>query len=223
MSEHKVKIKSTNKVTHDVREFVVDKPEGFEFTPGQATEVDINKPGWRKEDRPFTFTSLPEDDYLEFTVKTYPERNGVTDKLRDLEVSDEFLIHEPFGAIKYDGEGYFIAGGAGVTPFIAILRKLNKEDNLGDNKLLFSNKTKTDIIRGDEFSKMLGDNFINILSEEKAEEYEHGHFSREFFKKYVDDFGKKFYVCGPPDMIEAVVEQLKELGANEDSIITEES
>jgi predicted ferric reductase len=26
-----------------------------------------------------------------------------------------------FGAIEYKGEGVFIAGGAGVTPFIAIL------------------------------------------------------------------------------------------------------
>ena len=222
MSEHKVKIKSTDEVTYDVREFVVDKPKGFKFTPGQATEVDINKPGWRREDRPFTFTSLPEDDHLEFTVKTYPERDGMTDKLRDMEVSDEFLIHDPFGAIKYEGEGYFIAGGAGVTPFISILRKLHKERNLGSNKLLFSNKTRADIIRAEEFSNMLGDNFINILSEEKTGEHEYGHFSKEFFNKYVDDFGKKFYVCGPPKMIDDVVSQLKDLGVDEDNIIIED-
>ncbi len=223
MSEHIVKIHSTDTVTHDVLEFVVDKPQGFEFTPGQATEVEINKPGWKKEDRPFTFTSLPEDEYLEFTVKIYPERDGVTDKLRDLEVSDEFLIHEPFGAIKYEGEGYFIAGGAGVTPFISILRKLQQENNLGYNKLLFSNKTKADIIRGDEFSKMLGDNFINILSEEKTDKCEYGHFSKEFFKRHVDDFSKKFYVCGPPAMIDDIVAQLNELGADEENIIMEEA
>ena len=69
MSEHSVKIESKDQLTHDVLKFVVDKPHGFEFTPGQATEVDINKKGWREEGRPFTFTSLPNDDHLEFTVK----------------------------------------------------------------------------------------------------------------------------------------------------------
>lgn len=219
MSEHKVKIQSTDKITHDVRAFVVDKPEGFKFTPGQATEVEINEPGWRKEDRPFTFTSLPEDDHLEFTVKTYPERDGVTDKLRDMEVSDEFLIDKPFGEIKYDGEGYFIAGGAGVTPFISILRKLRKDGKLGNNKLLFSNKTKADIIHKDEFQEMLGDNFVNILSEEKTDDYEYGHFSKTFFQKHIEDFGKKFYVCGPPDLMKEVFEQLEELGVDKDNLI----
>jgi predicted ferric reductase len=35
-----------------------------------------------------------------------------------------------FGAIEYKGEGVFIAGGAGVTPFIAILRQLQADDKL---------------------------------------------------------------------------------------------
>jgi|SRR6056297_1346224 len=222
MSEHNVKIESKNQVTHDVLQFVVDKPSGFEFTPGQATEVDINKKGWREEGRPFTFTSLPEDNYLEFTVKTYPERDGVTDKLRELEESDEFLIHEPFGKINYQGEGYFIAGGAGVTPFISIMRKLHTEDRLGNNVLLYNNKTRNDIIHEDEFREMLGNRFINILSEERSDEYEFGHFSVPFFKKYVEDITKKFYVCGPPQMIESVKLQLKELGVKDENIIIDD-
>ena len=142
--------------------------------------------------------------------------------MRDLDISDEFLIHEPFGKIQYEGEGYFIAGGAGVTPFISILRKLHSEDRLGKNKLLFNNKTRNDIIHEDEFRKMLGDNFINILSDERSEEYEFGHFSVPFFKKYVEDFDKKFYVCGPPEMIDSVKLQLKDLGVKDDNIIIDE-
>jgi hypothetical protein len=36
------KIISVESVTHDVKRFTIQKPEGFKFIPGQATEVSIN-------------------------------------------------------------------------------------------------------------------------------------------------------------------------------------
>lgn len=70
IKQHLVKIKSIQHITHDVLQIVAEKPQHYNFTPGQATEVAINKKGWEKEKRPFTFTSLPHNDYLEFTIKT---------------------------------------------------------------------------------------------------------------------------------------------------------
>src|SRR6188472_2731611 len=146
MESHIVKIKSIGKVTHDVVRIVLEKPAGYTFTSGQATEVAINKEKWKEEKRPFTFTCLPEDDYLEFTIKTYPSHKGVTNELLLLKQEDELILHDIFGAIAYKGEGVFIAGGAGVTPFISILRFLRSRNELGGNKLIFANKRKEDII-----------------------------------------------------------------------------
>ena len=56
--EQIVPIQSIKNVTHNVRQYRVQKPENYEFVPGQATEVSINKEGWKEEKRPFTFTSL---------------------------------------------------------------------------------------------------------------------------------------------------------------------
>jgi len=163
MEEYIVKIRSINKVTHDVLKIVTERPSGYRFTPGQATEISINKAGWDKERRPFTFTCLPEDDYLEFTIKTYPSHKGVTNELLTLKQNDELILHDVFGTIAFKGEGIFIAGGAGVTPFISIIRFLRAKNELRNNKLLFANKTKSDIILEKEFSGLLGNNFINIL------------------------------------------------------------
>jgi ferredoxin-NADP reductase len=44
MENHIVKIVSVESVTHDVKRFTIQKPEGFKFIPGQATEVSINTP-----------------------------------------------------------------------------------------------------------------------------------------------------------------------------------
>ncbi|HEV7331719.1 MAG TPA: hypothetical protein VGN63_11835 [Flavisolibacter sp.] len=50
--EHIIKIKSVENVTHDVKQFRCEKPTGYQFAPGQATEVAINKAGWEKEKDP---------------------------------------------------------------------------------------------------------------------------------------------------------------------------
>ncbi len=221
MEQYFVKIKSINKVTHDVLKIVTEKPFGYRFAPGQATEIAINKTGWDKERRPFTFTCLPENDYLEFTIKTYPAHKGVTNELLTLKQYDELILHDVFGAIAFKGEGVFIAGGAGVTPFISIFRFLRSKNEIGNNKLIFANKTRADIILEREFKDLLGENFINILSEEKVEGCGYGFISAGLLKKNLVGPGTKVYLCGPEPMMDAIEKVLTYLGISGESIIKE--
>lgn len=219
MEEHIVKIKSIMHITHDVLQIVTEKPAQYTFVPGQATEIAINKEGWTQESRPFTFTCLRTDDFLQFCIKTYPQRKGVTNELLKLSQNDELILHDVFGDISYTGEGVFIAGGAGVTPFISILRDIRSKNEIGNNKLIFANKTKADIILKQEFNNLLGTNFINILSDEKTEEFAYGQITEDFLKAYVGYSTKHVYLCGPPPMMEVVLKQLLKLGVNERAII----
>jgi ferredoxin-NADP reductase len=222
MKQQVVKIKSIKHVTHDVLQIITEKPRQLDFTPGQAVEISINKEGWKNEKRPFTFTCLPDNTYLEFNIKTYPSHKGVTNELLSLKKNDEFILHDVFGAIAYRGEGVFIAGGAGVTPFICIFRYLQSENKTGNNKLIFANKTIGDIILADEFKKLLGKNFINILSDEIVTGYAHGQITEGFLKAHINDATKNVYICGPLPMIDAVEKQLSNLGIGKNAIIKEE-
>lgn len=221
--EHKIKILSTEFVTHDVRRYKTEKPKNFKFIPGQATDLAINLPEYKDQKRPFTFTSLNEDSNLEFTIKSYKERNGVTKKLLDLKKGDEFIITDPFGTIEYKGAGVFIAGGAGITPFIAILRKLRKENNLIGNTLIFSNKTEKDIILKEELDKMAehGLNLIYTLTREKNPKYKTERINEKFLKENIKDFTQNFYVCGPIRFVGEIQHALRKLGADADSIVLE--
>jgi ferredoxin-NADP reductase len=221
MEQHLVKIKSIQHVTYDVLQIRTEKPPQYIYTPGQATEVSINKNGWKEETRPFTFTCTPDNDFLEFTIKTYPSRKGVTNELLQLKINDELLVHEVFGDIGYRDEGVFIAGGAGITPFICIFRDLASKNRIGGNKLIFANKTSADIILKQEFEKLLGRNFINILSDEKVAGYSHGFVTEEFLKAHIDSPGKNIYLCGPPPMMDAVEKLLANLHVDEKLIIKE--
>lgn len=219
--ENIVKILSTQQVTHDVKRFRLEKPAGYTFIPGQATEVSINTDVLKNEKRPFTFTSLQEDPFLEFTIKRYADHQGVTDALHKLKEGDELIIRDVWGAIEYKGAGYFIAGGAGITPFLAILRQLHKENKLQGNTLFFSNKTQADIIEENELKNILGENAVFVLTKEEKPGYIKSYINEAFIKKHVKDFSKKFYICGPDVMISDVAGILESLGADTDAVVFE--
>ncbi len=211
----------TDFITHNVLHFKAEKPEAYSFKPGQATEVSMAKDGWRDEKRPFTFTSLPEDDELEFVIKVYPSLEGVTKELPGLAKGDALLVRDVWGTIQYKGPGVFIAGGAGVTPFIAILKSLHRKGELEGNMLLFANKTSRDIIYQQQFSEWLGDHFVNILSREETGEHYFGHIDQAFLKEQISDFSDYFYLCGPPEFMEEVEKALKALGMPDDKLVKE--
>ncbi len=221
MEEHIVKILESGYITHDVKFFRVERPEGYTFIPGQATDVTINTASLKDEKRPFTFTNPVSSSYLEFIIKRYPADKGITDAIHQLKVSDELILHEVFGEISYKGKGIFIAGGAGITPFIAILRDLEKRNELIGNMLIFANKTSKDIILEQELKGYLGKAFINILSEEKTKEHFYGFINEDFLRSKITDFNQMFYLCGPPAMIDSVLKQLDHLGVSRELIIME--
>ncbi len=232
--EHIVKILSVIPVTHNVRSYRLTKPENYHFQPGQATDTSINRQGWKEELRPFTFTSLNEWPYLEFTIKSYTDHDGVTNQLGKLQAGDELVIRDVWGAISYTGEGYFIAGGAGITPFIAILRQLDKEGRLGNNQLYFSNRTAADIILKEEFDRMLGAKAHYILTQEKSpgggskdsggDQRSGGgaqHIDKEFLRREITDLSKPCYICGPDKMVSGLTATLAELGVKPESLVFE--
>lgn len=216
-----VKILTIDNATHDVVHITTEKPKNMSFVPGQAVDVSLSTSPWENELRAFTFTSLPTDNHLEFFIKTYSDHKGVTEQIGKLKTNDTLCIGDVFGDIQYKGEGVFIAGGAGITPFIAILKDLEKQHKIGNNKLIFANKTSNDIIAPKFFSNILGNNFINVLSEEKKDGFENGYITKNIIKAQIETSNSYFYLCGPPPMMDAVLKQLQELGIEESHIVKE--
>jgi ferredoxin-NADP reductase len=225
---YNIEILEIEQLTHDVKRFKTTKPENYSYTPGQATEVAIDKDGFRDKFRPFTFTSLNDSNYLEFTIKgyptdMYPKHTGVTEEIHKLEIGDELIIKEPVGTIEYQGKGVFIAGGAGITPFIAIFRDLEDKGELEENSLIYSNKESIDIIIEEELrEKFNSKNLILTLSREKIEGYMHGRVDKEMLSNSVSDFNQYFYICGPSGFENDITKALKELGADGNKIVVEE-
>ena len=221
MSAHIVKILESRFITYDVKRFKVEKPEGYDFIPGQATVVSLNLPDWKDEIRPFTFTNLRDAKYLEFMIKIYNDHNGVTKMLGKANAGDELIIHDVFGAIHYDKPGVFIAAGSGITPFISIFRDLYSQNKLRGNRLIYVNKTSEDIIMGEELFKMLKKDFVNVLTRQNVIGYREKRIDRNYPIENIIDFSQFFYVCGPDDFVKEITTILLDLGAKPKSLIFE--
>lgn len=218
---HRVRIIEAEPVTHNVRRFKFERPQGFDFEPGQATDVALDRDGWRDDKHPFTFTGLKAWDHLEFTIKIYPDHHGMTEQLGSLKAGDHLLIEDPWGTITYKGKGTFVAGGAGMTPFIAILRDLADRGEIAGHRLIFSNRTERDIIMRDTWEGMDGLDRLFVVTGEPKSPLAGGPVDKDFLKSHITDFGQNFYVCGPDKMVEDINAALKELGANPEALVFE--
>ena len=216
--EYKVKITDKEYLTHDVIQFTLEKPEGFTYSAGQAIEASLDDLKFKNDWAPFTMTSLNRDPFIQFTIKIYSAHNGMTRALSRLNIDDSFLITDPWDSFISKGPGVFIAGGTGVTPFIALLRQMYVDGTVGNSTLLFSNKTEADIFLADEFKKILGDNFINIITRDEKSSFYEGRINKKLLEKYISNFKQPFYLCGPDNFAEEIKGCLIELGAGDELV-----
>lgn len=219
-----VKILNIEKVTHNVRRYTVEKPPGYLFEAGQATELSLDEDGWRDKRHPFTFTALNDWDHLEFTIKSYFNTggDGMTERLFGYRAGQRLILRDPWGTITYKGPGTFIAGGAGVTPFIAILRQLDKDGQLAGHRLIASNRRAEDIILRAEFEAMSGlECTWTVTDDPSAAGVLHERVDEAFLKHHVRDISQNFYLCGPDPMVADLKAALGGLGASADALTWE--
>lgn len=67
--------------------------------------------------RPFTFTSLPDDNHLEMIIKIYSSHAGVTNEFLKLKPGDELLIHEVWEPFPMKGRASLLQEVRASRPF----------------------------------------------------------------------------------------------------------
>jgi ferredoxin-NADP reductase len=213
---HEVQLLSKQRLNHDVLQFHLQRPDGYQFEAGQAIELFLTEPE-KKGPAPFTFTGLNTSSFLELTIKIYEEHKGLTAALSKLKVGDKVMITDPWDAFTNNGPGTFIAGGAGITPFIALLRQMRVDGSIGNSRLFFSNKTEQDIFLHEELRQILGDCYVDVITRKPSEPIAQ-HIDETFLRKHITNLKQPFYVCGPPAFTESIQLALKTIGATEQMV-----
>jgi ferredoxin-NADP reductase len=193
--ENIVKILDIKDVTHDTKQFRLEKPKGYHFVPGQATDVSINKPEWKDNKHPFTFTGLNDDPFLQFTIKRYPSHHGMTDQLITPFLAIFRQLHKDN---KARGNTLFFSNKTAAD--------IIEHDELLD---ILGVRVTFLLTRESQPGSHPG-------------AYLPGRIDETFLKDQVSDFHQPFYICGPDEMVKELTATLKKMHANAESLIFEQ-
>lgn len=221
-------IKNIQWETKDTFTLTIKPEKKFQFKAGQFCFLRLNKNKLYAR-HPFTISSSPDEDDLQFTIKN---TGRFTKTASELKSGEEILIDGPFGNfIEQDNENdlVFIAGGVGITPFISIIKDHSNHKKTRNITLVYGSRTKEDIIFKNKFDSIEENWFkkIYILSQDNCSSatncIESGYITKTIVEKYVKNINNaSFYICGPELMKDSAKKILKDLKIRKKNILVED-
>lgn len=220
---------------HDTTSIYFTGPDMERFKnreAGQFASIRVLRDGGWTEPHPFTLSCAPEDEILRMTIK----RSGAfTNTIPEIQPGTPIQCAGPFGQFCHDidseKEIVMIAGGVGITPFLSVLRHFKDVGAGNDIVLFWANKTLADAFAAkelEEYSHVLHLHVVHALSRVATADqlpapeitdgrpgrisYEYGHLSQELFLRHLRTSTAAFYLCGPPAMQAAVLNELSRCG-----------
>jgi len=175
--------------------------EKYKFQSGQyATLIFMQKNMWFHH--PFSFSDANNKKNLRFSIKS---SGDFTSKIEKINVGTRVWIDGPLGTFtleKSTKQKYlFIAGGIGITPILSILKSIS---NNKDSVLMYSNKTESDIIFKKEIENS-GTKVYYFNTNGNNKRIDIGEI-KEICPDYID---REIYICGPTQMKNSIVKDLK--------------
>ncbi len=227
-------LKNKLKLSKDTYSFIFEKQKNFNFIPGQYMEwtLPLKRADSRGNRRYFSLSSSPTEKEVAITVKFYnpsstykKELLGFQDKKRIIasQVSGDFILPNNLNAPMV-----FIAAGVGITPFRSMIKYIIDKDLKSDIVLIYSNKTKDEILFQDIFktAEKNGIKTVYCLTDETNIPKNwlgiKGHISEEAIREVVSDYKKRiYYISGPQLMVRNFEKMLKDVGISKNKIKTD--
>lgn len=188
--------------------------QSFKFKAGQYCNLTIlSCKMWYTH--PFSFSSAYNSKYIRFSIKSLGD---YTSEIKSLVPGTKIILDGPYGVFistrAIRPKLLCIAGGIGITPIRAMLEELSV--NGTNTVLLYGSRSRKDIVFFDELEQMAS-NSKNIRIRHilgiPEENYDSGNIDKEKIVRLVPDFfEREVFICGPPSMMKAVLNNLHDLG-----------
>jgi len=222
-------------LSHDIREIRMALPEGDEITQKAGQYVQIQAPS--PDGGVFRAYSISSPEYetdaVELVVRLIPGGIGST-FLHNLQVGDPIQFTGPYGEFELNEdpsvEFICVGGGAGMAPMRNLLMTILKRQPERTCWLFFGCRTTKDIFYLDQFQALAKEhpNFhiVYALSDPLAPDEkwdgETGFIHLAIDKLLPQGPTRQAFLCGPPPMIEAATDVLKEKGLADKDIFYDE-
>lgn len=219
--------------TPHAKTLMLDVPDWPGHRAGQHVDVRLVAEDGYQAQRSYSIASAPESGSVELTIERIDD-GEVSPYLCDvLRAGDGLEVRGPIGGYfvwtSNDGGPLFlVAGGSGIVPLMAMLRHHARcAPNLAVH-LLYSARTRADLIYGNELETLAANANVKItftLTRESPSGW--SGFARRIDSEMLAETGwpasamPRVFVCGPTSLVESVASTLVNLGHDPAGVKTE--
>ncbi|MBN2368621.1 FAD-dependent oxidoreductase [Candidatus Woesearchaeota archaeon] len=224
---HKAKILEIIEETHDTKSIKFEKPEGFNYKPGQYCIFDHRANGEIIK-RSYSLSSSPTEDFLMITVKHIP--NGImSTHLHQVGPGDVLDFVGPVGKFVFEEsmkKVVLVAGGSGISPFRGMSEYIIDKKLDTQVIIIYGSRTPKDIILQSTLEKYNQEHdnirlFLTVDHPDDGWKFHQGFISidfiREAIKGNLQDY--IYFLIGPPLMVTSVKDALMKAGLPEEIIL----
>ena len=198
---------------------------GINFKAGQFVFLSFRQPGVSQEWHPFSVSSAPHDPNLSITMKALGSYTKLLTQMQAGLAGANVVVEGAYGRFNFrnfkNPRQVWVAGGIGITPFLAMARDLGTLPCAID--LYYSVRNETELVDFNVLQQVgnpvTGQNFRVIPFVSSKQGYLTAKFINETSGGLLD---KDILLCGPPSMMKSLKTQMGTLGVKKSQIHSEE-
>ncbi|MFF7061466.1 benzoate 1,2-dioxygenase electron transfer component BenC [Pseudomonas sp. NPDC008258] len=186
------------------------------FLPGQY--VNLKVPG-SEQSRAYSFSSLQKDGEVSFLIRNVPGGLMSSFLTNLAKAGDSMSLAGPLGSFylrPIQRPLLLLAGGTGLAPFTAMLEKIAEQGSEHPLHLIYGVTNDFDLVELDRLQALAAriPNFTYsaCVANPDSEYPQKGYVTQHIEPRHLNDGDVDVYLCGPPPMVEAVSQYVREQG-----------
>ncbi|CAI8961007.1 MULTISPECIES: benzoate 1,2-dioxygenase electron transfer component BenC [Pseudomonas] len=186
------------------------------FLPGQY--VNLGVPG-SEQTRAYSFSSLQKDGEVSFLIRNVP--GGLMSSFLTglAKAGDSMTLAGPLGSFylrEIRRPLLLLAGGTGLAPFTAMLEKIAEEGSEHPLHLIYGVTNDFDLVELDRLqafaARIANFSFSACVANPESQHPLKGYVTQHIEPRHLNEGDVDVYLCGPPPMVEAVSQYIREQG-----------
>lgn len=195
---------------------------GFTHQCGQCAMLSV----FGKGESMISISSSPlEKDFLQFSIL---KTGRVTTALHEMHEGSIIGLRGPYGnnfpIDDWKGKNLiFIGGGIGLAPIWSVLQTaLKRKDEFGDLTLFYGARTSNDLVYSQELKDLKKEMTVHLSIDQEEPGWEEfvGFVPANVLEKKPSPQNTIAITCGPPIMIKFTIQNMEQLGFQDDQIFT---